>query len=495
MKRILSAIVLAVLLPSACAPAPTATPFSPRTPTAVRTETVSPTATATLTTIPTETPTATPTKTPTPTPASTISLEGLTGVPYPKNEDLKFAIQTYAKAMGLETEKVQSGVVYKTFKDYQGTPFVAAVVQDDTPLLIAFRDSKTGEFTWQQASLKGLVRTFRPDLEISHAFTEEKELWSDTQYLDILNKDFDTVELTSSVGWKWFEPEPGKFNQFMLADTKRQLEVFKGFTNTTIFKRVHALVWADQEPTWLLPGTYTHDQAIKALQDHIKTVMALFNGTTAHEWIVVNEPYFKATKSEYGFDYTRTDALHDIVGPEYIEIAFQAAREIDPTGVLIYNDTSNNSLNKRDTKNSLYTGVTQANVNRLKPKGLIDGVGMQMHLDATDPPNEDDLIRTMQSYGVPVYVTEMDVDLSNLGGTEQERLAKQADIYASVLRAALKSGVCKSFGFYDMGDKYSWLIKYQNKPQSAEPTLFDDDFNPKPAYYALLRVLLSQSRQ
>ncbi len=494
MKRILFAILLVVLLLSACAPAPTAAPQVLGTSTVLPTEVPSPTAPVTVTPVPTRTPTITPTRTPTPTPMPTIPLDGISGVPYPKNDDLKPAVQEYAQAMGLEAATVQSSMTYKTFRDYRGTLFVAALVKDGTPLLVSFRDPASGTYTWQQASLKDLARTLRPDLEISQVFTEEKDLWSDARYLDVLNKDFGTIELTSGIAWKWFEPEPGKFNQFMLADVKRQLEVFKGFTKTTIFKRVHPLVWAEHEPTWLLPGTYTRDQAIKALQDHIKTVMALFNETAAHEWIVVNEPYFKATKSEYGFDYTRTDPLHNIIGPDYIEIAFQTAREIDPSGILIYNDTSNNSLNKRDTKNSLYTGVTQANVNSLKAKGLIDGVGMEMHLDAATPPSEDDLIKTMQSYGVPVYVTEMDVDLSKIGGTEQERLAKQAEIYATVLRAALKSGVCKSFGFYDMGDKYSWLIKYQNEPQSAEPTLFDDNFNPKPAYYALLRVLLNQPR-
>lgn len=114
-----------------------------------------------------------------------------------------------------------------------------------------------------------------------------------------------------------------------------------------------------------------------------------------------------------------------------------------------------------------------------------------MHIDATNPPTHEDLIRTMNNYGLPIYITELDIDLSGFPTTmsEKEKLIKQAKIYTDILDAAIQSGVCKRITFWDMGDKYSWLEVYQNKP-NADPTLFDSQFNPKPAYYAILQKLL-----
>jgi GH35 family endo-1,4-beta-xylanase len=111
-----------------------------------------------------------------------------------------------------------------------------------------------------------------------------------------------------------------------------------------------------------------------------------------------------------------------------------------------------------------------------------------MHIQAVSPPSKDDLIRTMQSYGLPIYVTEIDVDLTGVPGTQKERFDLQAKLYSEALEACLESGVCDSFSFWDIGDHTSWLVVYGNKP-NADATIFDKNFKPKPAYFALLEVL------
>lgn len=97
----------------------------------------------------------------------------------------------------------------------------------------------------------------------------------------------------------------------------------------------------------------------------------------------------------------------------------------------------------------------------------------------------------MQSYGVPVLVTEFDVDLQNVTGSQDDRYALQAQVYKDMLTAALNSGVCKSFNVWGIGDKNSWLIKNKGETNAA-PTMYDDGLNPKPAYYAI-RDVLSQA--
>ena len=122
---------------------------------------------------------------------------------------------------------------------------------------------------------------------------------------------------------------------------------------------------------------------------------------------------------------------------------------------------------------------------RLKAKGLVDAVGLEMHLDGDNPPAEADVAATMQSYGLPVFVTEFDIDLSNVRGTTVERFATQAQIAASMLRAARGSGVCRSFTLWGIGDAYSWLVFALGRAH-ADGTPFDGNLKPKPFFTALL---------
>ena len=133
---------------------------------------------------------------------------------------------------------------------------------------------------------------------------------------------------------------------------------------------------------------------------------------------------------------------------------------------------------------------------RLKTKELIDGVGLQMHLDGSNPPNKEGVIATMRSYDVPVYVTEFDVNMKNVYGTEEERYAIQAKIYGDILEACLESNVCKSSSYWGIGDSTSWIETmsgYQHYSTEGDPTMYDDSWQPKPAYYAIFDVLLGLS--
>jgi endo-1,4-beta-xylanase len=105
------------------------------------------------------------------------------------------------------------------------------------------------------------------------------------------------------------------------------------------------------------------------------------------------------------------------------------------------------------------------------------------------------VIKTMQKFGalgVDVYITEMDVDLHTINGTQEERWMYQAEVYRDMMLACLESSVCKGFATWGTSDvtswitcKYDWCIKHPD----GDPLLFDRDFNPKPAYFALQEAL------
>jgi endo-1,4-beta-xylanase len=164
-------------------------------------------------------------------------------------------------------------------------------------------------------------------------------------------------------------------------------------------------------------------------------------------------------------------------------MAFKAARAADPSAKLIYNDTEN------QRSDGLTTALTQQIVKRLHSEGLIDMVGLQMHLDASYYATAQDVINTMRSYGVPVAITEFDIDLNTVKGTQASRLALQAKIASETIQACRQSKVCKEITFWGIEDDYSWLREAVSGEKNAAPTMFDNNRNPKPFYYAVRKAL------
>jgi endo-1,4-beta-xylanase len=53
---------------------------------------------------------------------------------------------------------------------------------------------------------------------------------------------------------------------------------------------------------------------------------------------------------------------------------------------------------------------------------------------------------------------------------------------------ALSSGNCHGINIWGLSDKYSWIPSYSGGRNGAA-TLFDKDYNPKPAVAAISEVL------
>jgi len=125
-------------------------------------------------------------------------------------------------------------------------------------------------------------------------------------------------------------------------------------------------------------------------------------------------------------------------------------------------------------------------VKSMQQRGIpIDGVGLQMHVSNSNYPDPNQVsqnIDRLTKLGLEVHITEMDVKLDG-GGTDQQKLQKQADVYGSLLKACLAFPNCKSFESWGFTDRYTWL------GTSQQPLEFDSNYNPKPCFYALAQAL------
>ncbi len=162
----------------------------------------------------------------------------------------------------------------------------------------------------------------------------------------------------------------------------------------------HALVWHEQCPRWLFRGEdggeVTRDVLIERMRTYIHDVLDHFRGRVKG-WDVVNEAFLE--DGSY-----RRSKFYEIIGPEFIELAFRFAHEADPDVELYYNDFGMTDAGKRDAVIAL--------IRRLKAQGLrIDAVGLQSHMGLTFP-NLADYERTLRMYaaeGVQVMATELDM--------------------------------------------------------------------------------------
>ncbi len=273
--------------------------------------------------------------------------------------------------------------------------------------------------------------------------------------------------------WKGVEPEPGVFD-FGWADAQLDTWLKAGMRI-----RGHPLVWgADPEnsPGWLTDGSLSSAEMRQVIVNHVDTIVRRYRGRVS-EWVVVNEPYLP------GYGYPLTDVFYNTIGPGYVDLAFETARNADPEARLILNN--NDDEHSRGNIDGM-----RALAQHLQSAGLLDAVGLEMHMVDMSwvpggIPTAADVTSSIESYGMPCVVTEFDYDLSGYPGTEDEKLTRQAEVYTRLLGAALEAGVTE-ISFWTLTDG-------TGQAPGSQPALFTDPAHPKPAYYAVRDALKAKA--
>ncbi len=337
----------------------------------------------------------------------------------------------------------------------------------------------------------------------------------------LIEAQFNSISPENALKWASVHPQPEIYD-FRLAD------LYVSFGESHHMYIVgHNLVWHRQTPEWVFrddKGNLLDREALlERMHEHIEAVVGRYKGKI-QSWDVVNE----ALDDDGSL---RQSLWLKIIGPDYIEKAFEFAHEADPQALLTYNDY--------DLENEAKRRGAIALVKKLKAEGVPIGcVGLQNHDSLTWPSaaQEDATISAFAALGVKVAISELDVsvlpspghdstaDLSlsqapssrvdpevdasfdpNTGrrvdpGVDpklnpypvslpvpiQQQLARRySELFGVFLR---HRDVISRVTLWGVTDADSWLNYHPVLGRTDYPLLFDRAGQPKPAFEAVLRA-------
>lgn len=319
----------------------------------------------------------------------------------------------------------------------------------------------------------------------------------DTASVKIIKKHFNSIVAEDCMKSANIHPEEDRYN-FEQAD---QFVKFGQENNMAIIG--HCLIWHSQLAPWFCvdqKGNNVSAEVLKQrMKDHITTIVTRYKGKIKG-WDVVNEAI------EEDGSYRKTK-FYEILGEEYIPLAFQYAHEADPDAELYYNDYGMNVPGRRDAVVKL--------VNSLKAKGLrIDAVGMQGHM-GMDYPTIEDFEASMLAFagtGVKVMITEWDMSAlptvkrsANISDTVTFRKAMNPypealpDSVSAVWNARMKAffnlflkhaDIVERVTAWGVSDGDSWKNNFPVRGRKEYPLLFDRNYEMK----LFLKELINENK-
>lgn len=330
---------------------------------------------------------------------------------------------------------------------------------------------------------------------IGTALNEAQINGQDTLGIRIVKKNFNTIVAENCMKSQEIHPEKDQYN-FALADAFVEFGVKN---NMTIIG--HTLVWHSQLPQWFCydeDGRLIASDILKErMKEHIHTVVTRYKGKICG-WDVVNEAI--------NDDGTWRDSpFYQILGEEFIYLAFQYAHEADPNAELYYNDYNEWHARKRDA-------IVRMIIN-LKERGLrIDGIGMQGHIGMRFPSVEEfqTAIDAYTATGVKVMITEFDLSIlpyarENVGAniSEIEAYNKAMNPYTEgvpdslshmwntrvmdFFRLFLKnSDKISRVTMWGVTDNNSWKNDFPMRGRTDYPLLFDRNYQAKTVVDAII---------
>lgn len=330
------------------------------------------------------------------------------------------------------------------------------------------------------------------------AALNDRQFWEqDTADVDIIKRHFSAIVPENCMKSMYLQPLEGQFD-FKDADQFVAFGEKYGMWITG-----HCLIWHSQLPEWFCVdenGDNTSPQTLKSrMKSHISTVVGRYKGRI-NGWDVVNEAILE--DGSY-----RKNKFYEILGEEYVVLAFQYAHEADPDVELYYNDYNEWYPGRRGTVVRL--------IKTLKERGLrIDAIGMQAHI-GMDSPSIDEYEEAIQTYtnaGVKVMVTEFDLSVlpwprPETGADISKSIEYQKEInpftegipddvaqawtdrMSDFFKLFLKyQGKVTRVTTWGVSDGVSWKNNFPVRGRTDYPLLFDRNHQAKPVVKEIVKL-------
>jgi len=341
-----------------------------------------------------------------------------------------------------------------------------------------------------------LKDAFSDKFLIGTAMNSDQVSGIDAEGQRVAIEQFNSIVAENCMKSMYIQPEEGKFD---FADADKFVE-FGEKNNMHIVG--HTLIWHLQAPAWFFVDekgkNVSKEVLIERMKTHITTLVSRYKGRV-HGWDVVNE----AIEDDGSWRKTK---FYEIIGEDYVRLAFEFAHAADPDAELYYNDYSMAHEGRRN-------GVV-AMVKSIQEKGgKVDGIGMQGHFSMEFPTLEafEKSLLAFSELG-KVMITEM--DLGVLPNPRKDMGANVADTYEyekslnpyteglpdSVV-VAWDNRIKDFFALYlkhhdkisrvtmwGISDANSWKNDWPIKGRTDFPLLFDRNYQPKPVVQELINM-------
>jgi endo-1,4-beta-xylanase len=311
------------------------------------------------------------------------------------------------------------------------------------------------------------------------------QITGDRPFIDLVLREAGVVVAENEMKWQVMNRgEPGD-DDYGPADTVASF----AFENDVAL-RGHNLLWYYRTPDWFFDLSSRNEQE-RAVIERINKLSGRYRGMV-HSWDVVNEPIEPKDGRQDGL---RTAVFLEALGPEYLDLAYRVAREVDPAARLVVNEYDVElDAPEHQARRTALLGLLQ----RMRRSGTpVDAVGIQAHLRATGgPPLSPEVLRRflaeIAGLGLTIQITELDVTDETAPADNTARDGLVADAYRRFLDAALDEPAVKMVVTWGLSDRHSWIVrrethesKWRGDDLPSRPLPFDADLQPKSACEAI----------
>jgi endo-1,4-beta-xylanase len=314
-----------------------------------------------------------------------------------------------------------------------------------------------------------------------------EDIAGDTAMRDLAARTCDALVVAGGVFWKSVAKRPGRYD-FQRSERVRDF----GVANRMVM-RGSTLVWHEQVPFWATVSA-NHRSAAKMLRSHVHRMVSHFRGSIAY-WDVLNEI---VNTRDGRPDGLRRSMWLQHCGPEYISASLSVAHEADPATLLGYNewgleDDGRPAQEKRKAVLALVENLRARDV-------PLHYLGIQGHLTGEHSYSHGQLgtfLRQVQSLGVRILVTELDVDDRAFPADVRSRDSHVADTYSRFLEIVLRHSKPDMITVWGLSDRSSYpqMTRPRSDGLPQRPLPFDARLQPKPAWEAMVKMGIARERR